>query len=391
MDIANICYQLTHYWTICGGPTIIGTSILIGSLIGISVLRAIKRKWKEKAAIGRADDIVWHATIILIFILTAQGMYTLLTRELANPLPWPLAMGTCFGVESLTFLSFVRARRHNDKHGTPGKHGRAAWTIALIGGLVVALSAGTPAEFAMRIFLPLGVAYSWWTELTQDNPEQPSTWNWTPARLLTRIGAKRPGKQTDTEAEIQRREDKYVELSFMFSSLPIRTPRQRNRRERIARRLRRETLALSPEMVIRAEARIQLAYESEGRIVSAMTRGRGSVERVEVAKTTTTKRVVATPGESPADTLSGEMVPVGVRTPRASEPPQAISAQANDLEVISENWDDLKRLLDDGALCRGAIERVCSTESRRVWRAQAIRILDLVPALAASKASMDNS
>lgn len=404
VDTTRIIQTLTDFWHDYGQTAITLASALTGLLISLSILRQTKHKWKEAAKAGRTDDLIWHATILLIFSLTAEGMYTLLTQKLNTPLHPVFALATCFGVEALTYVSFVRAKRHNDLHGTPGKHGRAAWIIALAGGSVVALSAGSTAEVALRVLLPLGVAYSWWTELTQGNKEQESTWLWTPARLLTRVGAMRPGKHDASEAELQRKEDKYVELSFLFSGLPSQTPRQRRKRDRVSQRLRKMTLYMPTDMLESATARIQLAYEAEGRVLSARLRGQHNVEhlttmlvssyddKLKVVDSPTTHEAIGaadTPAEQ-SKAIGGDLVPTTPNALTEIQPRGVARAKANDLEIINENWEGLKSLFSEDSLYRSAVEKLCSNGERKVWRAQALRIIDLVPALIATEASADN-
>lgn len=221
-----------------------GSLIVLAALgaVALFMLVSLLVSWR----LGRFNRWVSLVSGVAVLGLSAEGMWMVAVQRLH--LAPELAVCVFFVVEALMLNSATHAReyyqattvRDSDgkivKPGRPGKHGRAVWIIAAVGGTVVAFNAHSVTEFVLRLALPLGWALMWWNELTQDGTsesEERSRWRWTPRRLLLRLGAIEPGDRDMKTINRDRLRTAMTELRCELEAAPAK------KRDKIERRLRK--------------------------------------------------------------------------------------------------------------------------------------------------------
>lgn len=367
------------------------------TIAALTLIIALWRSWSAAKNDDKPEDWIGNLVTAMIMILSAEGMFYVLTGKLTPPLPPILALAVCSGTEGLMIVLSMLARKHNAKHGHPGKYGKAVWQIAIIGGTIVAFNSGSAVEFALRLALPLGVAYLWWLKLTADNTKAPSkyTWRWSIANLLIKIGATEPGETTATEAQQKQLRNKMVRLAYLYS-----TEKRTWRQKRKLDRLRRLILKATDDDAAVVVRQLDLAYGIEDRIAAITQRGAQHQLAAPEQNREIIQIVSSTPIPPPNRTNGHQIVeadqtePVSIpaaRTngyhhatiPAPAPQPQrrAITSTAiaeRDAQIISKNWDALLGLLAAGTLCRSTIERACTYDGDKVLRRQALRIEAIV-------------
>lgn len=171
------------------------SSLIVGGLaLTVSVLAVLVRRAVKS---GRPDKWLTVVAQVLGYSWTGEAMWHIATAIL-HISPW-FAGFAFFVFESMQFVQILRAERHQNLHGNPGKYGRAAWQVALVMSVVAALSGTTAVEVCLRFAVPILVTKLWWDGLTGDGVTEDSdaiTWAWTPRRILVAIGLAKPGEQT---------------------------------------------------------------------------------------------------------------------------------------------------------------------------------------------------
>lgn len=122
----------------------------------------------------------------------AQGVYRLV-RQTGVDGPAALVFAAVTSAVLITLAGF--ADDHHKEHGTLGIPGTLVWVVAVPMGLIVALSAHSAAEVALRIVLPLLAALVWWVKYAPARPKSTSSdnvaqgsWRLTPRRIAVRLG-----------------------------------------------------------------------------------------------------------------------------------------------------------------------------------------------------------
>lgn len=157
---------------------------------------ALALAWIARRAVrsGRPDRWLSAIAVVVGYGWSAEAMWEVATIKLGVGAGFALL--AFFVFESQLGTSMLRAERHKATRIRRDRHIRAAWITAAIAGGVVAFAADSPVEVVLRPVIPLLVVYQWWVGLTdedQADDETPSSWAWTPRRLLIRLGAIRPG------------------------------------------------------------------------------------------------------------------------------------------------------------------------------------------------------
>jgi len=374
-------------WIDYGGTTIITLLAIAAILVNVAIYRAARRRRNRSDETGGTTntDRLSAAVTFMILILSAEGMYVVLTTKLSRPIPPHFAVFVCAVVEGLLVVLFRRASEFNDRRGTPGPFGRAFWIVAAAGGCVVAMSTTSVVEMTLRLLLPLSVALLHWIKLTADNAKVQGkvTWNWTPTKILIRLGIGTPGETTLTQESRQRRQDRLVRAAYTVSSA-------RFFKTRKLRKLRIMMLDADPDMADAIDQQLKLAYTIEARITRVVTEGAAAVTAAKAEQPADDNHGAPEIGSSPQSDshpviegvpvvkpTNGHHIPLPTTIPALRIEP-AMSPAERDRMIILKYWEDLMVLLNNGALCRSSIERVCTTGNDKVLARQANRILAIV-------------
>lgn len=205
-----------------GYPVLLATLVLVALVLVVLLVRAVRR--------GRADRWVSNVAGVAVLALSAEGMWAVAREKLH--LPALLAACVFFVAEAAMLSSAMQANRHQARHiglrmqaeaatgperdrllgearrWNPAKHARAVWIIAAGAGVIVSLNSHSLVEVPLRLALPLLAAYLWWNSLTDGGVTRdadPSSWRWTPRRLLLWIGAIEAGERDAVEINRERR------------------------------------------------------------------------------------------------------------------------------------------------------------------------------------------
>ena len=236
-------------------PDLSGWLIPIGAaLAGVAVLVVLLRNRSRGIhVVGRT------ITIPMVLIWEAHGMYKLAVATGLTGIAAGVVAGMMAGILA-TLAS--QADLHHRQHGTLGWPGRLVWIVAAPMGLVVALSASTPSEFALRLALPLLAALLWWVRYAPvihpgESRRKQGAWRWTPRRIGVALGLLDP---TDADLTTVHAERQIRRLTSTAHRLHHGTRLLRGLR---AARLRRLGLDATPEMVAEVHRRVALVHEIE--------------------------------------------------------------------------------------------------------------------------------
>lgn len=236
-------------------PDLSGWLIPIGAaLAGVAVLVVLLRNRAHGFhVVGRT------ITIPMVLIWEAHGMYKLAVATGLTGIAAGVVAGMMAGILA-TLAS--QADLHHRQHGTLGWPGRLVWIVAAPMGLVVALSASTPSEVALRLALPLLAALLWWVRYAPvihpgESRRRQGAWRWTPRRIGVALGLLDP---TDADLTTVHAERQIRRLTSTAHRLHHGTRLLRGLR---AAKLRRLGLDATPEMVAEVHRRVALVHEIE--------------------------------------------------------------------------------------------------------------------------------
>lgn len=209
-DLDRIAGTLNSLWDTYGYVLILAVGATGVLLCVYGIRRVIRAQQRAR--------IISALTAVIVLAWTSEGLWEVAYIKLALPLGF--AVVTFFVFEAMMLSSAVRAEEHRRQYGTPGAHGAYVWVLASATATVVTLNAASVVEGVLRFLLPLLAAGLWWVDITaprqSDTPEVKSkrrelerqrqaTWAVTPRDLLVWAKLMRPGEQTTTEAERERR------------------------------------------------------------------------------------------------------------------------------------------------------------------------------------------
>jgi hypothetical protein len=144
----------------------------------------------------------------------AQGMWQTATGTYKVP---ALFAGVLFALfETFMLGNMLRANRFRADHPRRARPVRFVWTLAVTAGAVVSLAEGWR-QAPLRFVVPLLVAWSWYLDLTaDDDPDErtPTSWRWTPRRLLLALGALEPGERDVETIDRERHVARMTMLAF---------------------------------------------------------------------------------------------------------------------------------------------------------------------------------
>jgi hypothetical protein len=211
------------------------------------------------------DRAVGGLTAVVVLAWTTEGLWEVARFTLGLPLGF--AVMTFFVYEAMMLTCALQAERHRKHHPSPGPAGRYVWVLASITATVVALDAASLVEALLRFTLPLAAAGLWWVGITTERDDDPdevkqlrgaerarreAIWAISWRRLLVAVGVMRPGAQTLSDAERERRIRQMVTAADK-----LHTARPDSQRERRAlQRLRRLARLASANDITAVRARV---------------------------------------------------------------------------------------------------------------------------------------
>ncbi len=138
---------------------------------------------------ARLASILRTVTLPLVLLWEAQGLYRVGLRIHA-PVSMALILAAITSAALLTSAAY--AEQSQQKHGRLGTPGRLMWVIAVFEAAVVAANSQSPAEFALRIVLPLlsviVFKLPYLVDPADDKQQRPGSWVWTPRRIGVALG-----------------------------------------------------------------------------------------------------------------------------------------------------------------------------------------------------------
>lgn len=219
--------------------------VAVPAALALVVVFALTSEKKDRrvALIATVIGLTWMA----------QGMWQAATTVYHVP---ALFAGVLFLLfETFMLSAMLRANRFRTDHERRARPVRFVWSLAVIGGTVVALAEGWH-QAPLRFVVPLLVAWNWHLDLTgDDDPEtqQPTSWRWTPRRLLLALGALEPGARDAVTIDRER-------LTARMTMLKFRLARGDSTLSDLLRRdVRLAKLALSADDAMVAEMHTRLA------------------------------------------------------------------------------------------------------------------------------------
>lgn len=256
-DIGRITEAVNAFWADYGYALIVGVAVLVVALVVTAVVKVARSRQRDRWVAG--------LTALVVLAWTSEGLWEVARFTLGLPLGF--AVMTFFVYEAMMITCALQAERHRKHHPSPGPAGRYLWVLAGITATVVALNAASLVEALLRFTLPLAAAGLWWVGVTakrEDDPDEvkqlreaerarrEAIWAISWRRLLVAVGVMRPGAQTLTDAERERRIRQMVTAA---DKLHAATPGSR-RANRALQRLRKLARVASANDIATVRARV---------------------------------------------------------------------------------------------------------------------------------------
>jgi hypothetical protein len=256
-DLNRIGEQVSALWDDYAYPLVAGAGVLVVALVATAVVKVARSRQRDRAVGG--------LTALVVLAWTSEGLWEVARFTLGLPLGF--AVMTFFVYEAMMLTCALQAERHRKHHPSPGPAGRYVWVLASTTATVVALNAETLVEALLRFTLPLAAAGLWWVGITAERDDDPdeakqlreaerarreAIWAISWRRLLVAVGVMRPGAQTLTDAERERRIRQMVTAA---DKLHAAKPGSR-RAERALQRLRKLARLASANDIAAVRARV---------------------------------------------------------------------------------------------------------------------------------------
>lgn len=256
-DLGGVGEQVSTFWDRHGYVLIAGLTALVIVMLVTAVVRIARSPQRDRWVAG--------LTAVVVLAWTSEGLWEVARFTLGLPLGF--AAMTFFVYEAMMITCALQAERHRKHHPSPGPAGRYVWVLASVTATVVALNASTLVEALLRFTLPLAAAGLWWIGITAERDHDPAEvkqlrdaerarreaiWAISWRQLLVTVGVMRPGPQTLTDAERERR---ILQMVTAADQLQSAAPGSR-RAERALRRLRRLARLASANDIAAVRARV---------------------------------------------------------------------------------------------------------------------------------------
>jgi hypothetical protein len=239
-----------------GLALVVGFTAAIAAAIaaGILLTRAVRR---FAAAEKRAEKLT-GPVMFGGMVWSAEAVWEL-TGPKAADLPIGLRIAIFTVLEFMLFVAMLRTAESMKTNGHPGRSGKLAWGIAglmaLVGFIVGAFLDENIGVAVFRPVVPIVLTTLWWIGVIgEGDPNDTSSWNWTPRNLLIRMGALKPGQQDVKKIQrdhlIQRMTDLYYPIAFNVDGLnPTKV-------KKIKERLAKLTLDADDEIIREVQRRV---------------------------------------------------------------------------------------------------------------------------------------
>lgn len=234
---------------------VLGSNILLVATLALVAVTVVYTALRiRKIAKSEKPDEPMSNLGMLIGLGWSSEAVWVLTGENGADLVLPLRILMFAIVELILGVFMIRAKRNMKESGNPGKSGVYARVVA--GGMSM-IAVGTAHNFSegvFRLLIPVLLILMWWdglvgeTELS-DNDEG-GTFNWTPRKILIRLGAITPGSKDVKTVHRDQLIQRMTDLYYVSQHGPER------KRDKVKSKLMKLTLDADDDMIQEAIARV---------------------------------------------------------------------------------------------------------------------------------------
>lgn len=222
--------------------------LLAGAAVAALILLVFARRI---AKANRPDDALSRVALVLGLGWSSEAAW-----ELMAGFPTSVRVAIFAVGEVILIVSMIRVARSVRETGRAGRAGQAVWIVASGMALVGLLAADNFGQGVLRSLVPLGLTLMWWQGVVPEGAKRadgPSSWRWTPRRLLLAIGALEPGERDVETVHRERMIQQMTRLEFR------RRGASEDRRERLGAKLARLSLMADDEMIAEVRRRVARA------------------------------------------------------------------------------------------------------------------------------------
>lgn len=222
--------------------------LLAGAAVAVLILAVFVRRI---AKANRPDDALSRVALVLGLGWSSEAAW-----ELMAGFPTSVRLAIFAVGEVILIVSMIRVARSVRETGRAGRAGQAVWIVASGMALVGLLAADNFGQGVLRSLVPLGLTLMWWQGVVPEGAKRadgPSSWRWTPRRLLLAVGALEPGERDVETVHRERMIQQMTRLEFR------RRGASEDRRERLGAKLARLSLMADDEMIAEVRRRVARA------------------------------------------------------------------------------------------------------------------------------------
>jgi hypothetical protein len=246
-----------HGWAQAALDTITGHESLLYASLALAAVTLIflARKALKIAKSERPDESLSNLGMIIGFGWSSEAVWVI-TGPGGADLPTPIRVALFAVLEVVLIVFMIRAKRNVDTLGNPGRAGRIAWAVAAGMATVAVWTAHNPGEAFLRLLIPIVLTAMWWDGLVPEGVKKaagPSSWRWTPRRLLLWLGALEPGERDVETVHRDRLTQQMTQLEFR------RRYGNPNSQKRSAKKLARLSLTADDEIITEVRQRVSRA------------------------------------------------------------------------------------------------------------------------------------
>lgn len=190
------------------------TTVLAVAAVSLVILLVIVARLLRKLGRRNAATRVTGFATALGLGWSAQGMWDTAVHRYDQGIAVASILFVVF--EAWLLGRMLRAYQYRADPARRRKFVTAVWVGASVMAVVVATGEGW-VQAPGRLAIPLLVAYGWYTDLIADDDPAtvvPTSWRWTPRRLLLAIGALEPGQRDAETIDADRHVIRMRNLAF---------------------------------------------------------------------------------------------------------------------------------------------------------------------------------
>lgn len=236
---------------------VLGSNILLIATVMLAVITAVYAALRiRRIAKSENPDEPMSNLGMLIGLGWSSEAVWVLTGEGGAGLVLPLRILMFAIVELILGVFMIRAKRNMRDNGNPGKAGIYARVVA---GGMSAIAVGTAHNFGeavLRLLIPVLLVLMWWdglvgeTKLTNEDAEG-GTFNWTPRKILIRMGAITPGKKDVKTVHREQLTQRMTDLYYAALYGP------EKKRDKVKAKLAQLTLDADDDMIETVTAKVR--------------------------------------------------------------------------------------------------------------------------------------